>query len=109
MSDKLVVEVYHILLLLVPIVGGGITGLLVLWKYLIAPALAHRHETDMAIHVLKIDVKSNDERIAKIEAEGDASARRIYGRLEEIVRMVAAALGERLAHFEGYRPGLSRP
>ena len=95
-----VVDVYHILLLLIPIAGGGAAGLLVLWKYLISPALAHRHETDLALHVLKIDVTNNDERITKIETEGDASARRIYGRLEEIVRMVAA-LGERLAHFEG--------
>ena len=99
-EDKLVVEVYHILLLLVPIAAGACTVVLMVWKYLLAPAVEHRHETDMALHILKNNVTSNDARIAKIEAEGDASARRIYGRLEEIVRMVAA-LDNRLAHFEG--------
>ena len=100
MSDKLVVEVYHILLLLLPIVAGACTAVLMIWKYLLAPAVAHRQETDLAIHVLKIDVISNNSRITKIEAEGDASARRIYGRLEEIVRMISA-IDNRLAHFEG--------
>ena len=59
MSDKLVVEVYHILLLLLPIVAGACTAVLMIWKYLLAPAVAHRQETDLAIHVLKIDVISN--------------------------------------------------
>ena len=99
-ADAIVVDTYHILLLLIPVLVGGLTGLLVLWKGLIAPALSHRHETDMALHVLQKDVANNDERIAKIESDGDASARRIYGRLEEIIRMVSA-IDNRMAHFEG--------
>ena len=66
-EDAIVVEIYHIFLLLAPIFGGGLTGLMVVWKYLIAPALAHRHETDMALHILKNDVAALNNRLAHFE------------------------------------------
>ena len=99
-EDALVVEVYHILLLLVPIIGGACTALLLVWKYLLAPAGEHRHETDTAIQLMRKDVADNEARIQKIESEGDASNRRIYRRLDEIMEKVSA-IDARMAHFEG--------
>ena len=99
-EDKLVVEVYHILLLLVPIVAGASTAVLMVWKYLLAPAVEHRHQTDKALTMAARDIKGNDTRIKTLESKGDDSNRRIYSRLEEIMSKVSD-IDKRLAHFEG--------
>ena len=99
-EDKLVVEVYHILLLLVPIVAGAGTAVLMVWKYLLAPAVEHRHQTDTALTMMTKDIKGNDARIGQLESKGDDSQRRIYSRLEEIMNKVSD-IDKRMAHFEG--------
>ena len=99
-DDKIIVELYHILLLLIPIAAAALTLIGVVWKYLVSPQICHRHKISMAVQIVTKDVRENSEKIKKLEADESCSRRRVYGHLDEIKSLVAS-IDKRTAHMEG--------
>ena len=96
MDDKIVLEVYHIFMLLAPLVAF----LAVLWRTWIGPQIKQRNELDKKIALMEQDIKANQHLIEKLESDGDESRRRLYGELNAI-KLSMTSIDNRIAHIEG--------
>ena len=96
MNDKIVLEAYHILMLLVPLV----VFFSVLWRTWIGPQIKRHNEFDKKVALMEQDIKSNQHLIEKLELDGDESRRRLYAELNAI-KLSMASIDNRMAHIEG--------
>ena len=96
MDDKIVLEGYHILMLLVPL----IVFFAVMWRTWIGPQIEHRQEVDTGLLLVRKDVTENAKKIERLEADSISDRRRVYERLDTMTALMAS-IEKNLAHIEG--------